>query len=203
MQKKNNGRFPRTSKPTRALSGSLSTELKAVDTFSNLATDTTGAILLVNGLVPGVGFSQRVGREVHVRHLHAEVTSLVTAGTGADQYHRVLLVQDRQPNGAAPAITDVLTAVSPNALPNLINQARFHIWEDRRVYLNASAEPSSGKVWSFDFPLSIRTHYNDGVAGTVADIVTNSLYVMVMGNLVAGVTAGVTTINVRVRYSDA
>lgn len=177
-------------------------EVKSVDTSNALATDTTGAIALLNGIVPGVGFSQRVGRQVRCHGLDLNVKCAVTAGTGVDQTVRCLVVQDRQSNGAAPLITDVLTAVGTVTFPNLINQARFKILRDVVLDLNATAEAGSIKSFRLRLPLKAVTQFNDGVAGTVADIVTNSIFVMVMGSIVAGALASTSTVNCRYRFSD-
>jgi len=177
-------------------------ELKAVDSIATLAADTTGALALINGLVPGTGFSQRVGRRVHLTHVELHFKSQVTPATGVDQYHRVMVVRDKQANAAAPAIADILTSVSTNHFPNLINQERFKILYDKRFYLNATAEPASGKAWDLLLPLGVEVQYNDGVAGTVADIATNSLYVVSIGSEVAGVTAGTEFFVSRVHFTD-
>lgn len=179
-----------------------SVELKSVDVATQVATDTTGSLTLLNGIVPGVGFSQRLGRMVAMQRADIFVNSVVTAATGIDQYQRVLVVMDRQANAAAPAITDILMSVSISAQYNLINAARFRILSDRRLYLNAAGEPGSGKAWKISLPMSSRVRYNDGTAGTVADIATNSVYFITIGSVAAGATAGSTGFNSRVRYTD-
>jgi tetrahydromethanopterin S-methyltransferase subunit B len=176
--------------------------VKAVDTSNALATDTTGAMALLNGIVPGVGFAQRVGRQVRCHGMLLRVKCAVTAGTGVDQTVRVLVVQDHQTNGAAPAITDVLTAVGTVTFRNLINQARFKILCDKVFDLNATAEAGSIRSFQLRLPVKALTQFNDGNAGTVADIVTNSFYVMVMGSIVAGVLASTTTVQCRYLFSD-
>lgn len=178
-------------------------ELKAVDVTSSLAADTTGALALMNGLVPGTGFSQRVGRQVQFVSLECNFLSKVTDGTGEDQYHRVLIVQDKQPNAGALTITDVLNSVSTASFPNLVNQKRFRILLDRRIYLNDDSEPGSGRVWAWSTPINIVTQYNDGNAGTVADIATNSLYFISIGSEAAGATAGTELCASRLRFVDA
>jgi len=179
-----------------------SAELKAVDTDVNLTMDTTGAIRLLNGVVPGVGFSQRIGRSISMRGLDLRLTASVVAGTGVDQIQRVLVVLDHQPNGAAPVITDILDAVSTESRPNLINAWRFTILQDTRFDLNASAEPGSKRAITEKICLGRSTHYNNGVAGTVADIVTNSLFLVFVGSEAAGATAGTVTGTSRVRFVD-
>ena len=52
------------------------------------------------------------------------------------------------------------------------------------------------------FRRPIVTEYNAGVAGTIADIATNSLYLITIGQQNAGLTAGITLGTCRIRYTD-
>ena len=187
---------PKQSKRPRA-----EPELKAVDTAVALNCDTTGAIQLLNGIQPGTGLDQRVGRRVSMVMMKARLQAAVTAGTGVDQFCRYLVVLDHQPNGAALAINDVILGGTTSQV-NLSNQVRFEILRDKRVYLNASGEPGSAAVIEFSIALNRDTQYNSGSAGTVADIATNSLYLIVLGSIAAGATAGAVAGSVRVRYYD-
>jgi hypothetical protein len=177
-------------------------EIKAVDGGATLTADTTGSIALINGIVPGVGFYQRIGRAVQLKNIRINVTSTVTTTTGIDQYQRLIMVIDHQPNAAALAITDVLTSANTIAFKNLINQKRFKILMDERFRLNAAPEPDSTRIWSFDKKLKTVVQFNEGTAGTIADIVTNSVYLISIGSVVAGVTAGSQIYQSRVSYID-
>jgi hypothetical protein len=115
---------------------------------------------------------------------------------------RIVVVQDKQTNGAALAITDVFNAVQVNSLQNIYNAERFRILYDTRFMLNAYGEPISQRVVNFEIPLNVLTTYNTGNAGTVADINTNSLYLLVFGNVGAGATASTVTGNVRLSFTD-
>lgn len=130
------------------------------------------------------------------------LTNSVTAATGVDQVQRVLVVRDKQPNGAALTFLGVLNSVSTTALTNMANSSRFDVLLDRAFPLNASAEPGSIRRWMVELPLGFRQSFNLGVAGTVADIVTNSLYLMLVGSEAAGVTAGSMAYTSRVLFTD-
>lgn len=177
-------------------------EVKAVDSSVNLAANSTGAILLLNGIVPGTALDERVGRQVLMTKLKLDLRMSVTAATGVDQVHRFLVVLDKQTNGAALAVTDVLNTVNPYSQVNLSNQARFTILLDRVQYLNASGEAGSGAVFRGSIGVHEVVQYNSGVAGTVADISTNSLYLISVGQEAAGATAGLLYGTARLRYKD-
>jgi hypothetical protein len=178
-------------------------EVKYVDTTISQAADTTGAVTLIDGIARGDDVSERVGRKVVMRRITHTLVSYVTPSTGVDQTHRYLLVFDKQANGVAPAITDVLVSVSTVALPNLNNRLRFVILHDELKALNASAEP--GSYWATGMrklQCSLNVQFNSGDAGTVTDIQTGALYLITLGSMVAGVTAGTFSGRTRVEYID-
>jgi hypothetical protein len=176
---------------------------KASTPNSSLAVNTTGAVFLLDGFVPGTAIDQRLGRTVTLDCLEALIQDQVTSGTGVDQYHRILFVYDKQPNGAAFVITDVLDTTNTVSFPNLANRARFDILYDDLHHLNASAEPGSERTYSIRIPLNRRVIFNAGTAGTVADIVTGSLYILVLGNVAAGSTAGTLDIMARLFFHNS
>lgn len=169
------------------------------------ATDTTGAVVLVNGLVPGTSASTRVGNNVECRTFEMRFVNYATTATGIDQIHRVLLVRDSQTNGATPGLTDILTDDTIYGLRNLANRKRFKILFDHTSVLNAIGEPGAQtfthKYVKFRKP--IRVEYNTGTAGTVADITSNGLFLLFIGNVNSGTAAGTTKYTFRLRYTDA
>jgi hypothetical protein len=176
-------------------------EMKVVDVNVSLAANNGGAILLLNGVQPGTALNQRVGRQIQMRSLKYHLTAAVTAATGVDQIHRVLIVLDAQPNGAALAYTDVLNGGQSSQV-NISNQKRFTILYDERLYLNASGEPDSARLIDGSIGMHTIVQYNAGTAGTVADIATNSLYMIVLGSEASGTTAGTVAGTVRCKFHD-
>jgi hypothetical protein len=177
-------------------------ELKSLDLNSNLASNSTGAISLLNGCAQGSDLHERIGRQIHEHILQIDGMLHCTAATGVDQYLRYLVVQDSQSNGTALSITDVLDTVSITSHANVSNLKRFRIVLDHKVYLNASGEPGSGKVVSHSLSLGSTVYFNVGNAGTVADITKNSLYLIVIGSIAPGATAGSGDFQTRIRFSD-
>ena len=177
-------------------------ELKTLQAAQALAADTTGAILLLNGIARGEDYNQREGRQIFMKHMELRIQNAVTGGTGVDQHHRYLLVLDSQPNGGALTITNVLESVSTLAYPNLDYRQRFRILLDKTVVLNATAEPFSHTFEKHFLRLNIPVTFNNGNTGTIADIATNSLYFIALGTQAAGVTAGSCTVTSRIRFTD-
>lgn len=145
---------------------------------------------------------ERIGRQVRAMSLKWRATSSVVASTGVDQTHRILILVDHQPNGVAPSVTDVLTSASTLAQLNPANRLRFKILLDKTIYLNASGEAASGRTWQASPSLGFEVLFNSGVAGTVADIATNSLYCLYLGDIAAGSTAGKLAYNAAFQFKD-
>lgn len=164
--------------------------------------DSTGFVLLLNGIATGFSIDQRLGREVLMEAVHVRVAASVTASTGTDQLQRWMIVYDKQSNGAALTVTDVLDSAHPSSPLNLANIARFSIIADHEYTLNASAEPGSKKFFDVELPLRRRSIFNAGTAGTVADISTGSLYLITVGTNPAGVTAGQLQLSTRVVFHN-
>lgn len=178
-------------------------EFKSVDVLDqNIAVDSGTAVALLNGIARGDEINQRNGREVVMRSIQFQYTARVTAGTGIDQQQRVMLVYDRQTNAAALTCAQVLATTSTMSPRNLENRKRFKILYDRTFHLNASAEPNSELTRRFYRRLRHPITFNANTAGTVGDITTGSLYLVVTGSAAAGVTAGTLSYSSRVRYQD-
>jgi hypothetical protein len=170
--------------------------------FTATVVNTGGAINILNSMVGGTTVSTRLGRQVTVRKCMVRLGFTVTAATGVDQFQRFLLVLDHQPNGAAPAITDILVTAAPNAQLNADNAQRFKILHDNVFHLNASGEAGSQREVRLLKRLMVPVQYNSGNAGTVADIATNSLFAVFVGSEAAGVTAGSVTGTIRTWFTD-
>jgi hypothetical protein len=191
MQRSSKSRnFPKRSPVKRQSRLSSEASLKVLTPQLSINADTTGAIALANGIVPGFDIAGRLGRLVTIKSILVDIEDFATAATGIDQYHRTLLVYDRQTNGAALAVTDVLSSVNVLAPYNFGNLARFVILYDQAHYLNAVSEPGSGLHYRIRVRRPLDVVFNAGTAGTVADIQSGSLYLIAIGNVAAGVAAG-------------
>lgn len=178
-------------------------ELKAIDvSLTGTAMNSTPLFTLLNGCARGDDIGERTGRQITPTKLSIRGYSQVTSGTGIDQCHRFIVFIDHQPNGAAPTVTDLLTASSVVANTNLDNRNRFTIVMDRMFQLNASAESGSKRNINVTIPLKMATTFNSGNAGTIADIQTNSLYLLTFSDVAAGATAGFVELRLRTRFYD-
>lgn len=177
-------------------------EFKSVDVTDVADAVIASSVTLLNGIARGDEINQRIGREITMRSIQFQYTARVTPTTGVDQEQRVLLVYDRQTNASALTAAQVLNAVNTLSPRNLENRKRFKILYDRTFTLNASGEAGSFVTRRFYRRLRHPVTFNSGAAGTVADIVTGSVYLVAIGSQVAGPTAGFVSFSSRIRYSD-
>lgn len=158
----------------------------------------------INEIQAGNAFYNRIGSKIVVKSiaLHATLNALATT---PQVCVRVALIYDRQPNGAAPAFTDMF-AMYPGAVNafaggiNIQNKNRFLILRDQFFTLDTAQSLvkqiciyAKGR-WEVSFGPS---------AGNIGDIFTGSLLLVAYHGTAVGVGAiSMKDINTRVRYFD-
>jgi len=177
-------------------------EFKSVDTNVAMAANVTTSVQLLNGIARGDDINQRNGREVTMKSIQLKGFMMATAGTGADQLIRTLIVYDRQTNAAALTALQVLTLADPIAPRNLENRRRFKILWDKTATINAASEPGTMRYFEWYRRLAHPITFNTDGGATVAAITTGSLYAITIGTNAVGATAGYSQFNCRIRYVD-
>lgn len=181
-------------------------ELNFVDTaFTAIVVSTTPIVTLLNGLSQGTTASTRIGRQILMKSIELRGHFQADSATTFTPV-RCACVLDRQPNGAAPAFTDIYDAATPTALRNISNKKRFKVLFDSGVLAvtgNSSA-PNDNSLIPYEHyrKIKIPVQYNSGNAGTVADIATNSLFMVFIGGTASGTADAGFTGSLRVRYED-
>lgn len=159
----------------------------------------------------GSGFYNRIGRRIRMKSLH--IRGYISPGGGnaaavSQQMGRIMVLYDRQTNGAAPSIADILTnydadgtaRTTPAALCglNLNNRDRFVVLRDHQVILPAiginGATPANtapgdvrnqdGNLVNMFIPLKgLEMHFKASSAtGPITDIATGSLLIVTVSN---------------------
>jgi len=168
----------------------------------------------------GDEYNTRDGRKVQVLALKIRgyVQCVKQADqTGADNANlcRIILVQDRQTNGAQLNAEDVITSGGANVAHAMFQNpaffGRFRVLKDKTI---AMQDPSNtfdgtnvevnGLIRHFKMNIKFRkpviVHYNSGNAGTVADIVDNSFHII--GNTTNGDLASTLFYKCRTTFVD-
>lgn len=219
--------------PRRAYAGSLvplrsggytpnRIERKAFDINSNVyQVNTTGSFTLLANPVLGSDFNQRIGRKITLKSVYIrgylttqKAATPATSTPTATQQGRFIIFADLQPNGAVPAITDLLAENFTSGQLNLNNRDRFKIYCDKEFVFDpfiytttatqavASANRQIYSIKKFK-RINLETIFNATNGGTIADINSGALYMFWLGS--SGVAADDVNavLSCRVRYADA
>lgn len=190
-------------------------ELKFFDTAVDLDPIPGNGTIVASSinLVPqGITESNRIGRKCAIRHISwkyqlqlLEIDALATPVSAASV--RIIIYIDKQANGAAAAVTDIVEANSFQAHYNLANQSRFTFLMDKVHTLNyltlasdTDAVVSSANVkrdYTFVKRCNIPIEF-DSTTGALTEIRSNNIGMMM---LTSTGTATLTSV-FRVRYSD-
>lgn len=169
----------------------------------------TGSII---NIAQGVTESQRIGRKCTIRSMHWQASLTLPGANGAasppaSDRVRVIVYLDRQCNGAAAAIGDILALNIIDSFRNLANQGRFQLLHDKFYPLNYQTLSSDNagtqdactliKNFSFYKKLNIPIEYS-GTTGAIGEIRSNNIGILLEGQVgVAGFNG-----RIRFRFSD-
>lgn len=172
----------------------------------NYDLNTTGSIALLATIPSGTSDTTRTDQDVCYKSVWARGFA-ATSGTSTTMFGRVLVIYDRQPTGALPAITDILTSANPHAFPNDTNRLRFKTLYQKDFALSSASTAAGNNMAAGDFYFKVPKQYcyaKFGTAGTgaIGDIATGALYLVTVGNIAAGTADGIAALSFRVRYSD-
>lgn len=168
----------------------------------------------INDIQAGNAFYQRIGTKINIRSImmRFEVANskLVSDSTWATEpaLIRYMMIYDRQPNGAFPAITDVLQnndagVVTHGSSVNIANRDRFAVLLDRNCQLS-DGESQTKWISEYISCPNLQTQFRSSAA-TIGDITTGSLLFIIFAIIQDGPAWDVgqcTHCQFRIRYSD-
>lgn len=168
---------PTARMPATAVSSHM--EVKCIDVIvTNQDLQTGGALtpawILLNPVQEGTNYCNRVGRKIELVNLQVNLRLLPSKmgtanATGAKQRARLVIIYDRQPNGANPASWGTVFTTIPgngtatpsvDSAPNLDNRERFIVIRDYRWMLPAYSTDANGAVIS---PLTDQVNFSFNV----------------------------------------
>jgi hypothetical protein len=208
---------------TPATLTTTSPELKSIDVGSATTTAPGGtdlycntastSIIPLNLIAAGSSFFNRIGRRIELRSIdicfQIQNISGVSRLVPADLL-RIMVVYDRQTNGALPSISDIIQDTDSNANnltnsmsgPNLNNRDRFMVLFDKRVQLPVTVlSTGSGVTFPFpnstggantkDFGFGVHRYYRklpklitqykaDSTTPVIGDIATGGVYIFTL-----------------------
>lgn len=193
--------------------------------------DNMGHFKLLSDTVIGTNYFNRVGTKIRLKSCYITGSIQKTgsnSSASADDYARMILFYDRQPNAAFPAVADLLTsmtlagAASSTAADqiNLQNRDRFLILRDMRIILPATGINGIAPAVTCDYPdmnvceskyniamfvplKDLETHYNLVGGGGITNVTTGALNLLTLSSTQASPAAWQLTAAIRVKYFDA
>ncbi len=173
-------------------------EKKFLDTTKALTTTATAGTIFdasLNIIPEGNGESDRVGRKVTISNINIQgnfkIPSTATAVDTSDCV-RIIVYQDKQTNGAAAVVTDILETADFRSWNNLANKNRFVIHMDKKMAQAAMAGSGRGSTdtlsygenqrwWKMNKEVSIPIEYDSSATtGAITTQRSNNLGVLVI-----------------------
>lgn len=163
-------------------------ELKFLDTAVGITLDTTvEQVTSLNLVTQGDANNNRDGSVIQVKSVQitGRVANVPAAAATSAGIAYIWVVLDKQPNGAAPTVTDYLTSTTAStAMPLVNNQYRFKTLGRIVIPLNSQAgvttaynNQSQNVDWYYKFKKPLEIRFN-GNAGTVADVTSNNIHLI-------------------------
>lgn len=174
---------------------------------SAVVTDGTASAAgtVVGGLLPGIQQgttdTTRIGNHIRVKH----ITVYGNFGDTIPNRGRVLILWDRQPNGALPAFGEIITSPSVDGQYNHdtvvgCGGQRFTVLYDNRFVVNPNITATNKQAhWQYKNHRVNKVVTFDGNTGLIGDMVSNNL-------IVAYISANATldiAFNYEVCFTDA
>lgn len=172
---------------------------------ANYACNTTGSITHVNIIPQGSSVNQRIGKKCHLDYIH--VRGLLSADTATTATKAsLILVYDKRPVAAVPAITEYLNTISSNSFLLDANRDRFiTLWRKDYIVIGNITTPTVGKEY-FDIDTVVRVNKQEIFKavgdGAMGDIETGAVYLITVGNTAAGTGDANATLGFRTVFHD-
>lgn len=164
---------------------------------------------LVNTIVQATGPTDRVGRQITVKAIGVTIIVIGVPKTNSlntGDTIRVILYQDKQTNGAAAIVSDILKGapiISIASYRNLENVSRFQILWDKLIQVDpyttvGTSSARSAVVTKFYKRCNVKIEYS-GPDNSIANIRSNNFGILCIAEHTGQTSVQITT---RVRYTD-
>jgi len=168
--------------------------------FQTVATPPTGSeptaaftgITEINCVPQGATSYNRIGTKILIKSIQFNAT-IFLGGSGPTQgVYRYMLVYDSQPNGAFPALSDLLsvnisTAPTFYSSVNMANRSRFIVLRDRIGNLDVDGGNGAMVNVKEFVKTKLETQFKTNT-GAIGDITTGAIYFVAMATLSSAVT---------------
>lgn len=180
-----------------ALRSLINVEEKYIDTIQTITLSGAWQLQLLNGVTTGTSSVTRTGQSIKLTGWEFKTFLTINVTNTSPQSVRIIVFLDKQANATAPTATDVYPAFA-TSFRVVGSIERFQILYERWEVLTPSNV--SGLIDSLSRKMSLHVYFNTGTAGTIADIVSNSIYVMAFSD--AGANYPTLITNSRITFVD-
>ena len=185
-------------------------DAKFVDIANTAYVCSTGStsIAHLSIVTRGTDVNSREGKSFRLTNVHVRGNIAADSATGVSEY-LVMLVWDKQPNLALPAVTDVLVAANSGSFLNRDNAGRFVVlkkWSGVMAGTSAGvgAGPAIKRVDQYiRFPPGMVCMCTAAdTTGAIGNRVTGALYIVAVGNVAAGTADVTANLGFRIGFSE-
>jgi len=142
----------------------------------------------LHAIAQGTGESQRIGRKATLKYIGVRYTAFLDSGTIPTATHdtlRVILYHDKQCNGTAAAVTDILETANYQSFNNLANKERFRILSDKTHTLVSRAATTSYGEDAVDTQIHLKVNLPieySSTTGAIGEIRSNNINFLVLSS---------------------
>lgn len=159
-----------------SLKSLINVEKKYVDysPYTNFSVATAGTLTCMNLMTQGTSALTRTGQSIKMVSFLCNGSAIINAAaTGT--IIRFMVFVDRQANGAAATLAQLLNTTDVYSPVNIGFSKRFRFLVDKRISLSANG--TEIRTFKRFRKMSIHTEYNQSNNGNIGDIDTNSLWI--------------------------
>jgi len=161
------------------IASAINVEDKLINVTSTATVGSSGSIALLTGLAQGLGDNDRVGNKLLLQSIYFNLIASQNP-IATTTFLRVILFVDKECDGAAPAVADVI-GPTPSVV-NPINEdlsKRFVILKNKVFNMNLNGT-MTGKLKVFQ-KLPFHTFY-DGATSGLSDLKENQLFLLLISD---------------------
>jgi len=164
----------------RATSGSAAPEIKNYDNQTAVTEVNTASPFIASmtsSIAEGVTQINRVGAKILLKSLELELNATLAGGTTTlsgvqSAIMDVLVVWDKQPDGAVPSVGSILVSTSTNLTFGNTNQLDRFVVLRRKTFALSAQNPV--EVWRDHVPLALASRFPDATGSPI----TNDIYIV-------------------------
>jgi len=168
--------------------------------------DVSGSITLLATIAQGASINQRIGKKCRLVSIQSH-GNFVAGTTGTVSDACALIVYDKKPREALPAITDILVTANSRSFNNDAGSDRFVVLRryDYEAIGNSTTPATGLEAITFDHFVPLRdlpVQFAAAGTGAIGDIEEGALYLVTVGSTVAGTTSANLQAAFRVRFKE-